>query len=196
MGCVRRGARGVVGQALLFVSLFSVFVLMSYRSSPGGRTNGRGRMRLMTRGRLTFPLSRRACCLDGSVFRFRRGKGRCLRFRGARGSLCSVIVFSVRGRRVTGQVPLRGANPGKLPTMFNDEPSPSSRCVLITRGGVDQLDSVGSRKRVVQGCGFRAPRNEFAPLSFNDCCGTPTFVGSSYVFLHRRVLGPSVGGRS
>lgn len=82
-----------MNRTLLFISLFSIFILVSCQSSPKNEAGKQNEVELVAEKQLAFPLDEQTYYLSKSMFQFEENGKEYLHFENTQKSLYDIVIF-------------------------------------------------------------------------------------------------------
>lgn len=113
-----------MNRTLLFISLFSIFTLVSCQSSPKNEAGKQNEVELVAEKQLTFPLDEQTYYLSKSMFQFEENGKEYLHFENTQKSLYDIVIFDIENQQIAKRIPLHKTGPNGLPAVFGSRPSP------------------------------------------------------------------------
>lgn len=90
-----------MNRTLLFISLFSIFILVSCQSSPKNEAGKQNEVELVAEKQLAFPLDEQTYYLSKSMFQFEENGKEYLHFENTQKSLYDIVIFDIENREST-----------------------------------------------------------------------------------------------
>ena len=87
-----------MNRTLLFISLFSIFILVSCQSSPKNEAGKQNEVELVAEKQLAFPLDEQTYYLSKSIFQFEENGKEYLHFENTRKSLYDIVIFDIENQ--------------------------------------------------------------------------------------------------
>ena len=84
-----------MNRTLLFISLFSIFILVSCQSSPKNEAGKQNEVELVAEKQLAFPLDEQTYYLSKSMFQFEENGKEYLHFENTQKSLYDIVIFDI-----------------------------------------------------------------------------------------------------
>ena len=115
-----------MNRTLLFISLFSIFILVSCQSSPKNEAGKQNEVELVAEKQLAFPLDEQTYYLSKPMFQFEENGKEYLHFENTQKSLYDMVIFDIENQQKAKRLPLHKTGPNGLPAVFGRRPSPDS----------------------------------------------------------------------
>ena len=122
-----------MNRTLLFISLFSIFTLVSCQSSPKNEAGKQNEVELVAEKQLAFPLDEQTYYLSKSMFQFEENGKEYLHFENTQKSLYDIVIFDIENKQIAKRIPLHKTGPNGLPAVYGSRPSPDSKYILKTQ---------------------------------------------------------------
>ena len=87
-----------MNRTLLFISLFSIFILVSCQSSPKNEAGKQNEVELVAEKQLAFPLDEQTYYLSKSMFQFEENGKEYLHFENTQKSLYDIVIFDIENQ--------------------------------------------------------------------------------------------------
>ena len=113
-----------MNRTLLFISLFSIFILVSCQSSPKNEAGKQNEVELVAEKQLTFPLDETDLLLKQIHVPIRRNGKEYLHFENTQKSLYDIVIFDIENQQIAKRIPLHKTGLNGLPAVFGSRPSP------------------------------------------------------------------------
>ena len=181
-----------MNRTLLFISLFSIFTLVSCQSSPKNEAGKQNEVELVAEKQLVFPLDEQTYYLSKSMFQFEENGKEYLHFENTRKSLYDIVIFDIENKQIAKRIPLHKTGPNGLPAVYGSRPSPDSKYILIAQNDISRLSSINDKGEVIRNYDFQTPEGKFAPLHFGSYYNTPAFVKDSCLFMEMSAHKPNL----
>ena len=115
-----------MNRTLLFISLFSIFILVSCQSSPKNEAGKQNEVELVAEKQLAFPLDEQTYYLSKSMFQFEENGKEYLHFENTQKSLYDIVIFDIENQQIAKRIPLHKTGPNGLPAVFGSRPDRKS----------------------------------------------------------------------
>lgn len=92
-----------MNRTLLFISLFSIFILVSCQSSPKNEAGKQNEVELVAEKQLAFPLDEQTYYLSKSMFQFEENGKEYLHFENTQKSLYDIVIFDIERESTDSQ---------------------------------------------------------------------------------------------
>lgn len=181
-----------MNRTLLFISLFSIFTLVSCQSSPKNEAGKQNEVELVAEKQLAFPLDEQTYYLSKSMFQFEENGKEYLHFENTQKSLYDIVIFDIENQQIAKRIPLHKTGPNGLPAVFGSRPSPDSQYILVAQNNISRLSSINSQGEIIRNYNFQTPEGRFTPLSFGSYYNAPAFIKDSCIFLRQEILKPDM----
>lgn len=181
-----------MNRTLLFISLFSIFILVSCQSSPKNEAGKQNEVELVAEKQLAFPLDEQTYYLSKSMFQFEENGKEYLHFENTQKSLYDIVIFDIENQQIAKRIPLHKTGPNGLPAVFGSRPSPDSQYILVAQNNISRLSSINSQGEIIRNYNFQTPEGRFTPLSFGSYYNAPAFIKDSCIFLRQEILKPDM----
>ena len=181
-----------MNRTLLFISLFSIFILVSCQSSPKNEAGKQNEVELVAEKQLAFPLDEQTYYLSISIYQFEENGKEYLHFENTRKSLYDIVIFDIENKQIAKRIPLHKTGPNGLPAVYGSRPSPDSKYILIAQNDISRLSSINDKGEVIRNYDFQTPEGKFAPLHFGSYYNTPAFVKDSCLFMEMSAHKPNM----
>ena len=99
-----------MNRTLLFISLFSIFILVSCQSSPKNEAGKQNEVELVAEKQLAFPLDEQTYYLSKSMFQFEENGKEYLHFENTQKSLYDIVIFDIENQQIAKRIPLQVAD--------------------------------------------------------------------------------------
>lgn len=175
-----------MNRTLLFISLFSIFILVSCQSSPKNEAGKQNEVELVAEKQLAFPLDEQTYYLSKSMFQFEENGKEYLHFENTQKSLYDIVIFDIENQQIAKRIPLHKTGPNGLPAVFGSRPSPDSQYILVAQNNISRLSSINSQGEIIRNYNFQTPEGRFTPLSFGSYYNAPAFIKDSCIFYAKK----------
>ena len=172
-----------MNRTLLFISLFSIFTLVSCQSSPKNEAGKQNEVELVAEKQLAFPLDEQTYYLSKSMFQFEENGKEYLHFENTQKSLYDIVIFDIENRQIAKQIPLHKTGPNGLSAVFGSRPSPGAQYILVAQNNISRISSINDKGEVIRNYNFQTPESQFTSLHLGSYYNTPGFVKDSCLFL-------------
>ena len=182
---IHHKTENIMNRTLLFISLFSIFTLVSCQSSPKNEAGKQNEVELVAEKQLAFPLDEQTYYLSKSMFQFEENGKEYLHFENTQKSLYDIVIFDIENQQIAKRIPLHKTGPNGLPAVFGSRPSPDSQYILVAQNNISRLSSINSQGEIIRNYNFQTPEGRFTPLSFGSYYNAPAFIKDSCIFLRQ-----------